>query len=159
MTYLTLLSLLILRLLRYCCPMTLRLKNICLYVKKARICEPWVETRHHLYYAWIFYGFRMLPSDYPSYDSSGNNNINNTTRWVSKLMKTSEFYNDNQHFYISGTTTTTSEEYFENQGSKLLKVLHMKCASVDENTKLRARMQFLSCKMTFEETAINFPKD
>ena len=32
----------------------------------------------------------------------------------------------------------------------------MKCASVDENTKLRARMQFLSCKMTFEETAINF---
>ena len=32
----------------------------------------------------------------------------------------------------------------------------MKCASVDENTKFRARMQFLSCKMTFEETAINF---
>ena len=32
----------------------------------------------------------------------------------------------------------------------------MKCASVDENTKLRARMQFLYCKMTFEETAINF---
>ena len=32
----------------------------------------------------------------------------------------------------------------------------MKCASVDENTKLRARIQFLSCKMTFEETAINF---
>ena len=27
-------------------------------------------------------------------------------------MKTSEFYNDYQHFYISGTTTTTSEEYF-----------------------------------------------
>ena len=80
--------------------------------EKARICEPLVETRHHLYYAWIFYGFRMLPSDYPSYDSSGNNSINNTTRWVSKLMKTSEFYNNYQHFYISGTTTTTSEEYF-----------------------------------------------
>ena len=32
----------------------------------------------------------------------------------------------------------------------------MKCASVDENTKLRARMQFLSCRMTFEEIAINF---
>ena len=54
----------------------------------------------------------MLPSDYRSYDSSGNNSINNTTRWVSKLMKTSEFYNDYQHFYISGTTTTTSEECF-----------------------------------------------
>ena len=32
----------------------------------------------------------------------------------------------------------------------------MKCASVDENTKIRATMQFLSCKMTFEETAINY---
>ena len=32
----------------------------------------------------------------------------------------------------------------------------MKCVSVDENTKVRARMQFLSCKMTFEETATNF---
>ena len=32
----------------------------------------------------------------------------------------------------------------------------MKCASVDENTKLRARIQFLSCKMTFEEIAMNF---
>ena len=32
----------------------------------------------------------------------------------------------------------------------------MKCASVDENTKLRAKMQFLSCKIGNEETAINF---
>ena len=53
-------------------------------------------------------------------------------------------------------TTRTSTIAYKNQGSQLLKVLHMKCASVDENTKLRARMQFLSCKMTFEETAINF---
>ena len=52
--------------------------------------------------------------------------------------------------------TRTSTIAYKNQGSQLLKVLHMKCASVDENTKLRARMQFLSCKMTFEETAINF---
>ena len=32
----------------------------------------------------------------------------------------------------------------------------MKCASVDENTKLKARMQFLFCKIGHEETAINF---
>ena len=32
----------------------------------------------------------------------------------------------------------------------------MKCASVDENTKLGTRIQFLSCKMAFEETAIKF---
>ena len=35
-------------------------------------------------------------------------------------------------------------------------VLHMKCAYVHKNTKLRTRIQFLSCKMTMEETAINF---
>ena len=52
--------------------------------------------------------------------------------------------------------TRTSTIAYKNQGSQLLKVLHMKCAPVDENTKLRARMQFLSCRMTFEETAINF---
>jgi len=52
--------------------------------------------------------------------------------------------------------TRTSTIAYKNQGSKLLKVLHIKCASVHENTKLRARMQFLFCKMTFEETAINF---
>ena len=52
--------------------------------------------------------------------------------------------------------TRTSTIAYKNKGSKLLQVLHMKCASVDENTKLRARMQFLSCKMTYEETAINF---
>ena len=32
----------------------------------------------------------------------------------------------------------------------------MKCASVDENTNLRAKMHFLSCKIGNEETAINF---
>ena len=32
----------------------------------------------------------------------------------------------------------------------------MKCASVDKNTKLRAKMQFLSCKIGNEETDINF---
>ena len=50
--------------------------------------------------------------------------------------------------------TRTSTIAYKSQGSKLLKILHMKCASVDESTKLRARMQFLSCQMTFEETAI-----
>ena len=30
----------------------------CIFIReKVRLCEPWVETRHHLYYAWIFYGF------------------------------------------------------------------------------------------------------
>ena len=37
-------------------------------------------------------------------------------------------------------TTRMSTINYKNQGLKLLKVLHMKCASVDENTKLRAKM-------------------
>ena len=52
--------------------------------------------------------------------------------------------------------TRMSTINYKGQGSKLLKVLHMKCASVDENTKLRAKMQFLLCKIGNEETAINF---
>ena len=66
-------------------------------------------------YVNIFFRFKsFLKENSISRDmvSTGNNSINNTTRWVSKLMKTSEFYKDYQHFYISGTTTTTSEEYF-----------------------------------------------
>ena len=69
--------------------------------EKATICEPWVETRHHLYYIWIFYGFRPLPSGYPSYDPSGQNDIVNATRWVSKLMMTHDFYDNYDHFYVS----------------------------------------------------------
>ena len=61
-----------------------------------------------------------------------------------------------QTYAFIDKATKTSTIAYKNQGSQLLKVLHMKCASVDGNTKLRARMQFLSCKMTFEETAINF---
>ena len=34
----------------------------------------------------------------------------------------------------------TSTIAYKNKGSKLLRVLYMKCASVDENTKLRARI-------------------
>ena len=59
-------------------------------------------------------------------------------------------------YAFTDKATRTSTIAYKNQGSKLIKILHMKCASVDENTKLRARMQFLSFRMTFEETAINF---
>ena len=44
----------------------------------------------------------------------------------------------------------------KNKGTKLLKVLHIKSASVDSNTKQRAKMAFINCRMSHEETAINF---
>ena len=53
----------------------------------------------------------------------------------------------------------TSTFNYKNQGSKLLRVLHMKFASVDENIKLRAKGQFLSCKIGNEETALTSLQD
>ena len=52
--------------------------------------------------------------------------------------------------------TRISTIAYKNKGSELLKILHLKCASVDENTKIRARMAFMNCKISYEETAINF---
>ena len=77
--------------------------------EKARIKSSWVETRHHLYYLWYFYGFQTLPNSYPSYDSTKNNLLSNTTRWISKLMTLDQFFNEYQHFYL------IEEENEENQ--------------------------------------------
>ena len=52
--------------------------------------------------------------------------------------------------------TRVSTSGYKNQGTKLLKVLHMKCASIDAQTKLRAKMAFTNCKISNEETAINY---
>jgi len=45
---------------------------------------------------------------------------------------------------------------YKNKGTKLLKVLHLKCASIDAQTKLRAKLAFINCRISNEETAINF---
>ena len=52
--------------------------------------------------------------------------------------------------------TRISTIKYKNKGYNLLKVLDLKCASFDENTKLRAKMAFFNCNITPEETAINF---
>ena len=53
-------------------------------------------------------------------------------------------------------STRISTMMYKNQGSKLLKILHTKCASIDSNTKLRAKLAFVNCRISHEETAINF---
>ena len=52
--------------------------------------------------------------------------------------------------------TRISTSRYKNQGTKLLKVLHLKCASIDTQTKLRAKMAFINCRVSNDETAINF---
>ena len=53
--------------------------------------------------------------------------------------------------------TRSSTSVYKNQGVKLLRALHIKCASVvDSQTKQRAKYAFCNCKIGQEETAINF---
>ena len=44
---------------------------------------------------------------------------------------------------------------YKSQGTKLLKVLHMKCASIDAQTKLRVKVVYTNCRVSHEETAMN----
>ena len=83
-------------------------------------------------------------------DYSTKNKINRSDSKMTDLL----IYTVAYAFMDKATRMSTIN--YKNKGSKLLKVLHMKCASVDENTKLRAKMQFLPCKIGNEETAINF---
>ena len=52
--------------------------------------------------------------------------------------------------------TRSSTTAYKNQGVKLLRALHIKCSSVDSQTKQRAKYSFYNCKIGQEETAINF---
>ena len=45
---------------------------------------------------------------------------------------------------------------YKSQGTKLLKVLHMKCASIDAQTKLRAKLAFTNRRVSHEESTINY---
>ena len=48
--------------------------------EKATKMKFWVESRHHLYYIWYFFGYRILPDDFPSYDPTGNDDVLQSTR-------------------------------------------------------------------------------
>ena len=45
---------------------------------------------------------------------------------------------------------------YKEDGIGLLRALHTKCASVDSQTRLRAKTAFIECRISQEETAINF---
>ncbi len=52
--------------------------------------------------------------------------------------------------------TRDSTSTYKNQEVKLLRALHVKCASIDSQTKQRAKYDFNNCKIGQEEIAINF---
>ena len=52
--------------------------------------------------------------------------------------------------------TRISTSRYKNMGTKLLKILHMNCASIDAQTNLRAKMAFHNCRISNDEIAIDF---
>ncbi len=53
-------------------------------------------------------------------------------------------------------STRISTSTFKNQGSKLLKILHLKCASINSHTRIRLKMAFNNCRITNDETSKHF---
>ena len=47
----------------------------------------WVKSRHHLFYIWHFFGYKALPEEYPSYDSTEMNDFHRVTRWKRNIAK------------------------------------------------------------------------
>ncbi len=52
--------------------------------------------------------------------------------------------------------TRNSTTNYNNKGTRLMTILHMKCASIDAQTKLRPNMAFNNCRIYNDETAISF---
>ena len=59
-------------------------------------------------------------------------------------------------YALMDKSTRVNTMMYKYKGTTLLKILHIKCASVDSVTKLRAKMAFINCRICHEETAINF---
>ena len=59
-------------------------------------------------------------------------------------------------YVIMDKSTRVSIMVYKIKGTKLLKTLHIKCASVDFNTELRAKMASIICRISHEETSLNF---
>ena len=59
--------------------------------KKAQNARHWVLSRHKAYYAWIIFGWRVLPHSTPSYNSSENPNFPIPSRWVPKSLSYQDF--------------------------------------------------------------------
>ena len=53
--------------------------------------------------------------------------------------------------------TRSSAITYKNKGKDLLRCLHIiKCASIDYNPKMRAKLAFINCRISQEETTIHF---
>ena len=76
-----------------------------------------------------------------SSECSNNNKINIVSDKKVDLLAYTVFY----AFLDKATRISTSR--YKNKGIKLLKILDMKCASIDAQTKLRAKMAFHNCRI------------
>ena len=49
----------------------------------------------------MLFGWRELPTDFPSYDPSKNNSIINYAKWISNLTPCKDFFKNYKHYYIT----------------------------------------------------------
>ena len=79
---------------------------------------------------------------------------------TNRINSTKDTLMDNLVYTVAYTfvdkVTRSSTSTYKNQGVKLLRVLHTKCAFIDSQTKQRAKYAFSNCKIGPEETAIYF---
>ena len=66
------------------------------------------------------------------------------------------FLVDNVDYAFLDKVTKASTSRYKNKDIKLLKMLQMKCAPIDVQTKLTAKLAFNNCRISFGNTAINF---
>ena len=55
-------------------------------IESAHDIHYFVTTRHEFYYEWIYFGWLMLPNNYPLYKNKDNNDTDSITMWVHKAM-------------------------------------------------------------------------
>ena len=59
--------------------------------KRANFLQHWVPKRHGTFYTWIMFGWRQLPNNYPSYDSTPPPKKIELARWVPKAFSLESF--------------------------------------------------------------------
>ena len=90
--------------------------------EKASKNRLWVESRHHLIYIWHFFGYSILPEEYPSYDSTGMNDFHPTTRWIFNIMSLDDFFNKYQHLYLTNQQNNDDHYLFYKRHLHTIKI-------------------------------------
>ena len=82
-----------------------------------------VSTRHRFYYKWMYFGWRILPSNYPLY-KHWKDDLSQVTNWIHKRVLHDEFINLNLY------TTSQINNYITKMNSMCYDREGIKCCTV-----------------------------